>query len=302
MRQFQLLLLVVLSSPVAASAQFYFYNDSYYDKPVIIELGISTGIMNCLTDLGGRDGIGKAFIKDINWNGSKLCGGIYASALYNRTIGARIEIMTGQVSANDHHINPANTEEMKRYERNLHFKSNISECRAEIEFHPLALLNPDNIFLLSPYLLSGVGIFKFDPRANLNGNWIRLSPLRTEGQGFREYPQRKPYALTQINFPVGIGLLYEASALVNFRMEILHRFLKTDYLDDVSTRYISPTLFQNYHDRNLALIAQRLADRKSELNPLLKSYPDEIRGNPSKNDGYFSISLKLGFILNRKRH
>jgi hypothetical protein len=136
----------------------------------------------------------------------------------------------------------------------------------------------------------------------LNGNWIRLSPLSTEGQGFPEYPYRKPYKLTQPNLSVGVGLLYEVSALMNARIEIVHRLLKTDYLDDVSTRYIDPSFFHQHLDRQLAVVAEALADRKAELNPALRAQPREVRGNPSNNDSYFTIMLKLGLIINRRRH
>ena len=41
-----------------ASAQYYFYDENYYDQAILIEVGGSIGAMNCLTDLGGKSGIG----------------------------------------------------------------------------------------------------------------------------------------------------------------------------------------------------------------------------------------------------
>jgi hypothetical protein len=67
-----------------------------------------------------------------------------------------------------------------------------------------------------------------------------------------EYPERKEYKLTQLNFPLGAGIKLECSALLNLRLEILHRITRTDYLDDVSTRYIDPSLFQKYLSPNKA--------------------------------------------------
>ena len=49
-----------------ASAQYYFYNDKYYDSPLLFELGGSVGAMNCLTDLGGNKGIGKIVASELN--------------------------------------------------------------------------------------------------------------------------------------------------------------------------------------------------------------------------------------------
>ena len=52
-------------------AQYYYYNDRYYDNDVVMEIGATFGIMNAFTDLGGKKGIGKSFIKDLNWKNSK---------------------------------------------------------------------------------------------------------------------------------------------------------------------------------------------------------------------------------------
>ena len=35
-------------------AQYYYYNDKYYDNAVVFELGGAFGVMNSLTDLGGK--------------------------------------------------------------------------------------------------------------------------------------------------------------------------------------------------------------------------------------------------------
>jgi len=44
-----------------AGAQYYFYNDSYYDNAVLFEGGVSIGAMNSLTDIGGKKGSAKNF-------------------------------------------------------------------------------------------------------------------------------------------------------------------------------------------------------------------------------------------------
>jgi high-affinity Fe2+/Pb2+ permease len=74
-----------------ASAQYYFYNDDYYDQDVLVEVGASIGAMNCLTDLGGKAGIGKGFIKDLNSGKSYLSGGIFANISYKSSLGLRLE-------------------------------------------------------------------------------------------------------------------------------------------------------------------------------------------------------------------
>ena len=296
------LLLIGWHQPVAS--QYYFYNSTYLDPPVILEAGISIGAMNCFTDLGGNKGPGKPFIKDLNLKNSQFCGGVYLHALYNYIWGFRLEFGAGKLTAADSILKNDKSVAEYRYKRNLHFQTSITEITVIAEWHFLAHLkqcSQDIIPLASPYLVAGAGIFHFNPEACINNNWVLLQPLRTEGQGFKEYPNRPVYKLTQFNFPVGIGIRYELSALLNLRLEIIHRILLTDYLDDVSTRYIDPSLFDQYLSSRQAVMAQKLADRRRELGNSPASLPGQRRGDPSDNDAFLSINVKLGLVLNRSR-
>ena len=68
---------------------------------------------------------------------------------------------------------------------------------------------------ISPYVVVGASVYSFDPQAKLNGQWYSLQPLHTEGQGFAEYPDRKTYQLTQLNFIAGFGVKYEINSMLN---------------------------------------------------------------------------------------
>jgi len=71
----------------AATAQYYFLNDRFYDNDWIVEAGGTMGIMNALTDLGGNKGIGKPFLKDLNLETTNLSGGVYFTGMYRSLIG-----------------------------------------------------------------------------------------------------------------------------------------------------------------------------------------------------------------------
>lgn len=187
----------------------------------------------CLTDLGGKPGRGKPFFKDINWNSTRPTAGLFIGFLYQYSIGARLEVSIGKLTAADSLIGNNVSDADSRYQRNLHFRSKIAEVLLMIKFHPLSLLSNSYEFVpqISPYILAGAGWFSFNPEARFQGNWISLQPLRTEGS---------IYKTTQLNFPAGAGLKYELSALVNARLEAIYRFLQTDYLDDVSSHYFDP--------------------------------------------------------------
>jgi opacity protein-like surface antigen len=291
----------LVTGNIVTFSQSDFYND------VTIEAGVSSGIMNCLTDLGGRAGTGKSFFKDINWKQGKVNWGVFTEILYQSTLGARLEFTVGNVAADDNVLAGDQSAAQTRYRRNLQFRSKIKEVSLTMELHPLALLaqSMDNeLPMFSPYILAGIGVYKFNPEAQLNGKWVALRPLHTEGQGFAEYPDRRNYKLTQVNLPVGLGVKYDISSLLNARIEFVYRILLTDYLDDVSQRYVEPALFYKYLDPSTAPIAEQLADRRrppptDPNNAPLPYGPGQKRGNPDSKDAFFSINLKLGFVLNR---
>jgi len=288
---------------ISASAQFYYYDDKHYEPDVLWEAGVSAGAMNAFTDLGGRKGLGKGFVKDLNTQNFHFAGGLYVGALYRQTIGVRLEATFGKVSAADHVLQGDESAAKNRYLRNLQFRSPIAELALLAEFHPLTLfqspLKEPSRF--SPYLLSGVGLYHFNPQAYMGNRWVDLQPLHTEGQGFPEYAERRPYSLTQVNVPLGIGVRYEISSLLNARLEIVHRILHTDYLDDVSTRYIDPALFDKYLDHGRAVLAAQLADRRQEVNPEAIPREGDIRGDPGNKDSYFTFQFKLSMSIGRTR-
>jgi hypothetical protein len=293
---------IALHQPL--KAQYYFYNDKYYDKDIVLDLGATFGVMNGLTDLGGKKTTGiKKLTEGINWKTASPSFGGYIMAMYKDKIGLRLEATFGEVSGADSLLKHEKKPSTGRYESNLSFKSRISELQLGLEIHPLMFLNYDEQDppRLSPYTVIGAGYYSFDPQAQLNGQWYSLQPLSTEGQGFSEYPDRKPYKLSQFNISTGLGIKYEISSMFNARLEANYRFLFTDYLDDVSTTYIDPNLFRNYLPTNVAAVAQRLYNRKGELKPSGTASIGDQRGSPSSNDSYFTIQVKIGVIIGRQR-
>ena len=285
-------------------AQYYYYNDNYYYSPILVEAGVSAGAMNSLTDIGGNKGIGKRFVKDLNLGSTNFCGGIFISVIYKDAVALRLEGSFGKVSANDNVLSKVNPLDIAstRYNRNLSFRSSISEFSLTAEIQPLRIFinyekretDPPK---LSPYLLAGVGYYTFKPQTNLNGKWVDLQPLSTEGQGFAEYPERKIYKLSQMNFPVGAGLKYELNSLLNLRAEFVYRVLSTDYLDDLSTTYIDPSLYSNYFTGARLSNALLLNDRQISK----VTGPGGKRGNPTQKDAFFSFNLKLSYTLGRQK-
>lgn len=300
------LIAVLLCLGTTTKAQ-YFYDNDYYNNALVFELGLSVGAMNCLTDIGGKKGIGSKYTKDLNLGSTELMGGLYFGAMFKDVLGLRLEGSLGKVSSFDSVLNTVPKADIARarYNRNLSFRSNITEIAVILEFHPLyAFLDLDiedyEPPRFSPYVLAGISFFKFRPQAKLNGRWIDLQPLSTEGQGFAEYPDRKPYSLKAMGFPLGGGVKYELSPITSMRLEFIYRPTNTDYMDDVSTRYIDKSLFSNYLTGAKLTNALLLSDRnRGEYLP--QTLPDKKRGNIKDKDNYFSINLKFGLVLGRDR-
>ena len=299
-----LLSLTILMTGLAnyASAQYYFYNDSYYDSPVLFEVGGSLAVMNSLTDIGGKKGIGKKFIKDLNVGNTAFGGGAYFSAIYKNAVALRLEAAFGKVSGDDKILEGITDIAKERYNRNLNFRSNITEISLTAEIHPLFIFidwesKDQDPPRYSPYLLAGVGYFSFNPQGKVDERWVDLQPLSTEGQGFKEYPDRPAYKLKQMNIPIGFGIKYELSPLINIRGEFEYRKLFTDYLDDVSKDYIDPSLYQNYFSGVRLDNALLLNDRQIEK----KAGIGGKRGSPDNKDAYFSFNLKIGLVIGREK-
>jgi hypothetical protein len=148
-------------------------------------------------------------------------------------------------------------------------------------------------------------MFRFNPKAkyydaNGNSSWVELKPLRLEGQGMAEYPDRKEYKLTSPELTVGFGFKYYFRENKYIGLEVLHRKAYTDYVDDVSTSYIDANLFDKYLAPTQAAMARQLNYRENFVpnNTQTRfSVVGEQRGNPKNNDSFFSSVIRLGWRL-----
>ncbi len=176
--------------------------------------------------------------------------------------------------------------------RNLSFKSNLWDLNATAEYNILDMTG-DNKF--TPYVFAGIGFCHFNPyTTDRYGQKVFLQPQGTEGQGLAAYPNRKPYATTVFDLPVGGGIKYAVSDRITLAIEMYYRFANTDYLDDVSNF--------GYPDK-AALAAKnptlpQLTYRGDEL-PGGAPYPSPTlnRGNPNNKDQYYSGQLKIIYRL-----
>jgi hypothetical protein len=263
-----------------------------------LEIGLNIGPSNFLGDLGGNIGQGKTFLKDNNVELTKLVTGAYVTYYPAEWIGVRLAFQRTTIEGDDKVIDRKGGLEEARKNRNLSFRSPLTELYLGVEFSPTVFFEYDDYLAkkFRPYAVGGIGLFKFNPQANLNGQWVDLKPLHTEGQGFPEYPNRKEYSLTQVCFPIGFGFKYFFNENFSAGVEAIHRFTTTDYIDDVSTTYVQPSVFNTRLTPSQAALAQQLHDRRLTTAGDYGRYGTK-RGDPKQNDGYYSLALKLGWRL-----
>ncbi len=268
--------------PIAASAQY-------------LEAGILLGASNYLGDVSNNSS--SLYLKE-----TKPAIGALVRYNVSEMFTARLGLNYTWVAGSDANVN---NDDFVR-QRNLSFKSNILEFSliGEINipgYQPYALSRP-----FSPYLFGGISVFRFNPKARYQGDWVKLQPLGTEGQGMTQYPDREEYALTSIAIPFGIGVKYALTDKINLGLEFGARRTFTDYLDDVSGTYVSyPELLAG----NGALAAA-LGNRTGELiggEPVIVETGTR-RGDSTGNDWYFILGatvtynfLDNGLMGGRKR-
>ncbi len=303
---------ILLTLSFLTSAKSFSQSLTFGTEKTKLEVGINIGPSFFLGDLGGNRGKGTTFIKDVNLSLTKVMKGVFVTVYPNEWLGVRAAAEIGKLESQDKIITTKGVDELYRKQRNLDFRSNISEAYVAAEIFPLMLLNNNNEEYkprLRPYGVLGIGAFHFKPEGsltNINGTktWYDLQSLHTEGQGFAEYSQRKNYSLTQVNIPMGLGIKYFLSDRVNLCFEVLHRKTFTDYIDDVSTEYIDPKYFDKYLTPEKAVIARQIYDKVFAIvNPgLSRNEPGIQRGNPNQNDAYFTLFMKfavrIGAIYN----
>ena len=168
---------------------------------------------------------------------------IAATAFFRKNFGNYIALRVGASFAQLGYSDIYNTHNDYMKARNLSFNSNVWELALQGDFNFFRFMPGEPGYNFTPYITFGIGIFNYDPFAMLSGQKYFLRPLNTEGQGNALYPDRKPYGSMAFSIPIGFGFKYCINENINVGFEIVHRVTGTDYLDDVSTTYVDPSIF-----------------------------------------------------------
>lgn len=285
-------------------------------KTMRYELIFGVGTNTFMGDLGGGEGEAAHFfgVKDFDFKATRPV--IHFGARYK--ILERLAIK-GSLSYARLYGSDEFSKEYSRQFRNLHFKSNVWEAAAQLEFSILkenrgrrylfqrnSIINNMNL-----YLFGGIGYFHFNPKAEYEGETYELQPLGTGGQGIPDPKTgevEEKYKLYEMAFPVGIGFKYFLSKHWSIGFEAGARYTSTDYLDDAHGTYFDNDLIRaNYGD-----VAAALADRHIPATPTYENagieydanhipltYPHGtgLRGQTEYNDAYVFFIVNLVYTF-----
>ncbi|MCH7534989.1 MAG: hypothetical protein IH948_04480 [Bacteroidetes bacterium] len=277
--------------PVISLAQ---YNSSF---------GFNAGVGNYLGEIGGTTEPARGFIYDLKLSQTKWAVGTFFRYKFTPIISASAHFNYQRVSGADRL-----SEYFPRKVRNLSFKNDLFELSSRIEIYFFSINDIGKagryVMDFKAYGFLGVGLFMSNPKASLDGDWHALRPLKTEGE---------KYALFNLSIPQGIGFFYTYRRKHRFGWELNWRTTFTDYIDDISTVFLGDAYFED------GSLSQALFSRVRELDNFEQEFPGKnkdhwignvaaasssqtgpIRGDPTDNDFFMSMTLNYSFVFRGK--
>lgn len=246
------------------------------------------GVNGFATSYFGELNNGTTFANNIRYG-----GGMHIRKFINPWFAIRGDVNWARIAGSDNLPNPGNNPII----RNLSFRSDIIDFNFLGEYHFREIGIRRNEYRMTPYVFGGLNLYRFNPKAEFAGEWVELKPLSTEGQGFLEYPDRDPYALTQVGIPLGLGMRWAIAKNWRLAFEASYRLTFNDYLDDVSQTYVNPGILA----ANRGNLAVLLADRRGELSNAIPPAADgDVRGEPRNNDAYMFVGFTVSYVVYRK--
>jgi hypothetical protein len=203
----------------------------------------------------------------------------------------------GMVSGND-----AFTKNIYRENRNLNFRSPIVELSVQAEYYfigekgtkqySMRGLSKKKKRSYGVYLFTGIGIFYYNPKEELNGKWYSVRKYHVEGQGLPNGP--KQFSNINVTIPIGLGFRYALNKHWSIGSELSLRKTFTDYIDGVSGKY--------YYDKSAlqaayGTTAVQLADPSFNKSWTANNGDGTgaQRGNPKYKDAYMFFSVTVGY-------
>ncbi|MBK9255340.1 MAG: outer membrane beta-barrel protein [Saprospiraceae bacterium] len=247
------------------------------------EISIGAGLSNYWGDLNAPD-----FPSNFSNGGFAFqFGGRY---IYRKYFGVRANLLFGRLSGTDSKSNIG-----WQQLRNLSFKSPLAELAVMGELYIFGYETFEGSSVFSPYLTTGLGVFRFDPSTKYRGDFVRLQPLGTEGQGMPGFKDK--YSLISFAVLFGGGAKFKLSDKINISAEVVGRRTFTDYIDDVSDKYVSYDELRQGNGELAANLGIRWSEYLGQEEIVSPATGDQ-RGGAQVKDYYFistiSVNIRIG--------
>lgn len=281
------LLFFVVETVVSQSSNFNTTRNWSQNKK---EVYFGIGGTNFTGDLGGRDRIGTDFsLVDLDWPATFAGFSMGYRYRWHPYWATSTDLYSGVVRGDD-----ANTNEIIRRSRNLHFRSPIISLAQRIEWIILANEQVGRRYNIPGlrgfkdktqhlYLFTGASLTYFNPQAKINGTWTNLRPLKTEGQGLPGGAD--PYLPFTFVIPLGIGIKTSISKMWRIGLEVSYNKTFTDYIDDVSGNYYDPE----------ELLSSVGPDAVYAADPSIENQnwfaEGQQRGDPDEKDAFYIANI-----------
>lgn len=305
---------------IAMAALLIFSSNSTTKAQGDWDVGISAGISNYIGDIGDGTGPGRAFIWDLQELKSRPTLGVFVrgkldpSGLWH----IRSDFSKIHIAGSD-----KNTQYAPRRGRNLHFRNRMVELSlrmerdlfqaplnwarqrramvtirgfvgvARLNHNPQAQLDTENVMYAE-----FSDQFGFDPN-----RWYDLAPLQTEGVAYETSITTIPFGFVAViagQRRRGINDFY-------LSLELGLRWTNSDYLDDISSFYADPAQMVGIGAALSSQANQEVLDEAGSNAGSLSahSFIEEapvIRGNPTNDDWYGTLTVSFGKVIQPSRN
>ena len=257
------------------------------------DYGVAVGVSNYLGDIGGKEKTRRDFVADMKMAKTRWNVGGFARYKVHQKVSVKLALDYLRIEGDDKlSSNPA------RNARNLNFRNDMIDLAVTGQVFFYEDNDLGNTYRYKngfrAYVFAGVGGFYSNPKANYNGEWVKLRPLQTEGRA---------YSPIGINIPAGIGFYFTIHKKHRIGYELNYRTTFTDYLDDVSGNYADPS--------GMTAEGAALSNRTGEVEGLdpefIKNFGYDNnsdvgnkRGDKTHKDGYMTMSLSYSHVIRGK--
>jgi opacity protein-like surface antigen len=262
---------------------FLFLGNHSYSQ--FAEIGLGGGIGTYWGDLNGPE---------LTTNLQKNSGAAFRLSyrrFYTKRIALQAAFTTASVKGAD-----ANSSAQWMRERNLSFHSNITELALTGEFYILGYDTRPKKSAFCPYISGGFSAFRFNPKTFFRGREVTLQPLGTEGQGMPGFD--KKYSLAALGITAGGGAKFIINPNINIGGEIMMRQTTTDYIDDLSTKYVNYNDLRAGNGALAADVANRMNEYLGQAEPVILA-TGANRGGPEVKDYYFMTVVTINIKLDK---